>query len=149
MKLLLLNGPNLNRLGKREPDIYGHDTLTDVERRFRELCDSHDIGCLCFQSNHEGALIDRIHQAADEAVSGIVFNPGAYTHTSIALRDAIAGVGIPVVEVHISNVHTREPFRHQSMLAPVCMGQITGLGTLGYELAALALIRKLERNDDK
>ncbi|GKV68105.1 3-dehydroquinate dehydratase [Sporosarcina sp. NCCP-2716] len=148
MELLLLNGPNLNRLGKREPDIYGHDTLADVERRVRTLCENRGIGCLCFQSNHEGALIDRIHQAADEGVKAIIFNPGAYTHTSIALRDAVASVGLPVVEVHISNIHTREPFRHQSMIAPVSMGQITGLGTDGYELAVMALIRKLERDGE-
>lgn len=148
MELLLLNGPNLNRLGKREPDIYGYDTLADVERRVRTLCEGRGIGCLCFQSNHEGELIDRIHQAADEGVAGIVFNPGAYTHTSIALRDAVASVGLPVVEVHISNIHTREPFRHQSMIAPVSMGQITGLGTYGYELAVMALVRKLERDGE-
>ncbi|MBD7906801.1 type II 3-dehydroquinate dehydratase [Sporosarcina gallistercoris] len=145
MDLLLLNGPNLNRLGKREPDVYGHETLEDIEDRIRKLCMNHNVGLSSFQSNHEGALIDRIHQAADEGVYGIVFNPGAYTHTSIAIRDAIASVHIPVVEVHISNIHNRESFRQNSMLAPVCAGQISGLGTDGYELGALALIRKMER----
>ncbi|MCM3757021.1 type II 3-dehydroquinate dehydratase [Sporosarcina aquimarina] len=146
MDLLLLNGPNLNRLGKREPDVYGHETLEDIEVRIRALCMDHDIGLSCFQSNHEGALIDRIHQAAEEDTYGIVFNPGAYTHTSIAIRDAIASVNLPVVEVHISNIHNREPFRQTSLLAPVCAGQISGLGTDGYELGARALIRKMERN---
>lgn len=145
MDLLLLNGPNLNRLGKREPDIYGHETLGDIETRIHTLCMDHNVGLSCFQSNHEGALIDRIHQAADEGVYGIVFNPGAFTHTSIAIRDAIASVDLPVVEVHISNIHNRESFRQNSMLAPVCAGQISGLGTHGYELGALALIRRMER----
>lgn len=146
MDLLLLNGPNLNRLGKREPDVYGHETLADIEKRIRLLCSDHEVGLSCFQSNYEGALIDRIHQAADEGTKGIVFNPGAYTHTSIAIRDAIASVDIPVVEVHISNIHKRESFRQKSMLAPVCLGQISGLGTVGYELATHALLRKIERD---
>lgn len=145
MELLLLNGPNLNRLGKREPDVYGHETLEDIEGRIRKLCFGHNVGLSCFQSNHEGALIDRIHQAADEGIYGIIFNPGAYTHTSIAIRDAIASVNMPVVEVHISNIHNRESFRHHSMLAAVCVGQISGLGVYGYELGALALLDKMER----
>ncbi|WP_432355357.1 type II 3-dehydroquinate dehydratase [Sporosarcina sp. A2] len=146
MDLLLLNGPNLNRLGKREPDVYGHETLEDIELRIRKLCMDQNVGLLCFQSNHEGALIDRIHQAADDGTYGIVFNPGAYTHTSIAIRDAIASVELPVVEVHISNIHKREPFRQQSMLAPVCVGQISGLGTDGYVLGATYLLDKMGRN---
>ena len=146
MEILLLNGPNLNRLGKREPTIYGSDTLADVESRVRSLCADRNVTLSAFQSNHEGALIDRIHQASDEGIVGIVFNPGAFTHTSVAIRDAIASVDLPVVEVHISNIHNRESFRQKSLLAPVCVGQISGLGTVGYELGALALIRKMEGN---
>lgn len=146
MELLLLNGPNLNRLGKREPDVYGYETLVDIENRMRKLCDDKEVGLSCYQSNHEGALIDRIHQAADDGVAGIVFNPGAYTHTSVAIRDAIATIDLLVVEVHISNIHNREPFRQNSMLAAVCAGQISGLGIDSYELGILALLRKLEGN---
>ncbi len=135
MKLLIMNGPNLNLLGTREPETYGATTLSDLEQYLEKAFQDHEMAF--FQSNHEGALIDRIHQARIEGVEGIVFNPGAYTHTSIALRDAIAGVQIPVIEVHISNVHAREAFRHTSMLAPVCKGQICGLGLRGY-FAAIA-----------
>jgi len=131
--LLILNGPNLNLLGTREPETYGHATLADLEAELREAFP--EVNLVFYQSNHEGALIDRLHEAAREGVAGVVFNPGAYTHTSIALRDAIAGTGLRVVEVHLSNVHAREPFRHVSMLAPVCAGQIVGLGRAGYHLA--------------
>ncbi|MBM7650447.1 3-dehydroquinate dehydratase-2 [Bacillus ectoiniformans] len=134
-KILVLNGPNLNRLGKREPEIYGADTLEDLEQRLMELGKQQGAEVLVFQSNHEGALIDRIHQAADEEVCGIIFNPGAFTHYSYAIRDAVASISVPVVEVHISNIHAREEFRHQSVIAPVAVGQICGLGLLGYELA--------------
>lgn len=135
MKLLVLNGPNLNRLGKREPEIYGSMTLADVERKLVDLSNEHDVTMDCFQSNIEGELINRIHQAEDSEVNGIIFNPGAFTHYSIALRDAIASVSIPVIEIHISNIHNRELFRQTSVIAPVCVGQLTGLGTDGYELA--------------
>lgn len=135
MKLLILNGPNLNRLGKREPEIYGAETLEDVKAKCEELADSFDASIDFRQSNHEGILIDWIHEAADTGIAGIIFNPGAYTHTSIALRDAIASVNVPVIEVHISNIHAREAFRHESKLAAQCIGQICGLGTFGYELA--------------
>lgn len=133
MKLLILNGPNLNLLGTREPETYGRTTLADVEAGLRAAFP--EVTFAFFQSNHEGALIDRLHAAQDEACDGIVFNPGGYTHTSVALRDAVAAIRVPVVEVHLSNVHAREDFRHRSLIAPVCAGQISGLGHRGYHLA--------------
>lgn len=142
MKLVVLNGPNLNRLGKREPEIYGSETLDDVRHKCENLVAKFGATVDFLQSNHEGQLIDWIHESADNEVDGIVFNPGAYTHTSIALRDAIASVDIPVIEVHISNIHKREAFRHESKLAAECVGQICGLGTYGYELALLTFLQK-------
>ncbi len=141
--ILVLNGPNLNLLGAREPDVYGHATLADIEARLDSSFSDVDLSF--FQSNHEGELVDRLQQAAADALDGVVFNPGAYGHTSIALRDAIAGTGLRVVEVHISNVHAREPFRHMLMLAPVCSGTISGLGIEGYALAVLALVGQIAR----
>lgn len=135
MKILCLNGPNLNRLGKREPAIYGYETLEDVEQKLITHGKQSDIHVQCKQSNHEGELIDWLHNAEDDGINGIIFNPGAYTHTSYAIRDAIASITVPVIEVHISNIHSRESFRHQSVLAPECVGQICGLGTFGYTLA--------------
>ena len=140
MKLLILNGPNLNRLGKREPEIYGHETLEDVEIKLTKLASDHNMQVSFFQSNTEGILIDRIHDAADDGTDGIIFNPGAFTHYSIALRDAIASVSVPAIEVHISNIHNRESFRQTSVIAPVCIGQLTGFGTDGYELALHAFL---------
>lgn len=131
--LLILNGPNLNLLGRREPEVYGHATLADLEAGLRLAFP--DVSLEFFQSNHEGELVERLHRAAEEGVDGVVFNPGAYTHTSIALRDAVSGTQLSVVEVHLSNVHARESFRRDSLLAPVCIGQISGLGMAGYHLA--------------
>jgi 3-dehydroquinate dehydratase-2 len=133
--LLLLNGPNLNLLGTREPHIYGATTLADVERAAQEQATAAGAQMAVFQSNHEGALIDRIHAARAEGVDYIVINPGGYTHTSIALRDALAGVAIPFVEVHISNIYQREAFRHHSYLSAIATGTICGLGIEGYRLA--------------
>jgi 3-dehydroquinate dehydratase II len=139
-KLLLLNGPNLNLLGRREPGIYGSDTLKDLEARMRKIGEKHGLEVICFQSNHEGQLIDQLHEANVHGVDGIIFNPGAYTHYSYAILDAIASIQVPVIEVHISNIHARESFRHTSVTAPATMGQIVGLGLIGYELAFQALI---------
>lgn len=144
MKLLILSGPNLNLLGTREPEIYGSETLEGVERFLREAASSQGIELDFFQSNSEGALIDALH-AARKDCAGVVFNPGAYTHTSIALRDAISAIQIPVVEVHLSNVHAREEFRKRSYLAPVCIGTISGFGTTSYRLGVDALLDYLKR----
>lgn len=145
MSILLLNGPNLNLLGTREPHIYGADTLADVEGRFIEEAVALGSHATCFQSNHEGALIDRIHAARLDGTQAIVINPGGLTHTSVALRDALAGVALPVVEVHISNVHKREPFRHHSFISDIADGVIAGLGVMGYSAALHFLVVKLAR----
>jgi len=137
--ILLVNGPNLNLLGEREPEVYGATTLADVERMVREHCAARGVEVRAFQSNHEGALLDFI-QEHRKAARGIVLNAGAFTHTSYALRDCLAAVRVPAVEVHVSNVHAREPFRHVSLVAPVCRGQIVGLGVRGYLLAATWLM---------
>ncbi|AWI53848.1 type II 3-dehydroquinate dehydratase [Aquabacterium olei] len=141
-KILVLNGPNLNLLGTREPAVYGATTLPEVEQQLIDLGRDHGVEVTCFQSNHEGALIDRIHQARLEGVDGILINPGGLTHTSVALRDALAGVAIPFVEAHISNIHKREAFRHHSYLSDVAIGVICGLGTQGYHLALQHLIAR-------
>jgi 3-dehydroquinate dehydratase-2 len=134
-KILVLHGPNLNLLGSREPDIYGRQTLADVNRRLVARGKLAGAVVACFQSNHEGALIDRVQQARAENIAYIIINPAGYTHTSIALRDALAGVAIPYIEVHLSNIHAREPFRQHSYFSEQAVGTICGLGSRGYELA--------------
>lgn len=142
MKILILHGPNLNLLGTREPEVYGSMTLNDINNKLVELGRELGAEVKCLQSNHEGALIDTLHDARIWA-DGVVFNPGAYTHTSIALRDAISAIRIPVVEVHLSNVYAREEFRHVSMISAVCKGKITGFGWRSYMLGLRALVDML------
>ena len=145
MHLLLLNGPNLNLLGQREPGIYGSGTLASIEDGLRQEATAAGAVLEGFQSNFEGALVERIHQAIG-ASQGILINAGAYTHTSIALRDALLGVGIPYVELHLSNTHAREPFRHRSYLADRAVGVVSGFGAMSYSLALQGLIHHLQQN---
>ncbi|OYD55170.1 type II 3-dehydroquinate dehydratase [Thauera propionica] len=142
-KVLVINGPNLNLLGTREPHIYGSTTLTDVENGLRAQATELGLELECFQSNHEGGIVDRIHEARTEGVKFVIINPGAYTHTSVAIRDAFGGVAIPFVEVHISNVHKREAFRHHSYLSDIAEAVMAGFGTLGYNLALQFVASKL------
>lgn len=139
MKILILHGPNLNLLGMREPEVYGSTTLDDINNMLAELAKELGAEITCLQSNHEGVLIDALHDARMWA-NGVVFNPGGYTHTSVALRDAISAIQIPVIEVHVSNVYAREEFRHKSLLSGVCKGKITGLGWRSYALGLRALV---------
>jgi len=145
-RFLLLNGPNLNLLGTREPDVYGATTLQDIEQELQREAKSAGHDLEYFQSNAEFALIERIHQAQKESIDFIIINPAAYTHTSVAIRDALLGVNIPFIEVHLSNVHAREPFRHHSYLSDIAKGVICGLGSDGYRYALSSAIKMTEQS---
>lgn len=141
-KILVLHGPNLNLLGSREPEIYGRETLADINRRLIAQGKAAGAAVSCFQSNQEGALIDRVQQSKREQVTSIIINPAGFTHTSVALRDALAGAGIPFIEVHLSNIHAREPFRRHSFFSDQAAGTICGLGGRGYELALQFILQQ-------
>ncbi len=145
MNILIINGPNLNLLGKREPGVYGSDSMSDIQSEIVSLAKELGVDVEFYQSNHEGGIIDVLHNAMDES-DGVILNAGAYTHYSYAIRDAIAAIRIPVIEVHISNIHAREEFRHTSVIAPVCKGSIAGFGKNGYLLALRALVEIVEKN---
>ena len=139
MKIKIINGPNLNLLGLREPDVYGAETLSDINDYIQSFCDEAEIEVNFSRSNHEGDIIDQIHQAHFDKLDGIVINAGAFTHYSYAIHDAISGIPVPTVEVHLSAIHQREEFRHKSVIAPACIGQISGFGKESYILGILAL----------
>ena len=143
--ILVIQGPNLNLLGTREPEVYGKTTLEDIHQRLGEIAQAQSIELNTYQSNHEGELIDRIQKAKQDGVDFIIINPGAFTHTSVALRDVLAGVAIPFTEVHLSNIHQREEFRKHSYLSDIATGVICGLGAIGYELALQAAIARLNK----
>lgn len=142
--ILVLHGPNLNMLGVREPDVYGHETLNDINDRLHRQASDLGHHLLHLQSNAEYELIERIHEARTEGIDYLIFNPAAFTHTSVALRDAVLASGIPLIEVHLSNVHAREPFRHHSYFSDIADGVICGLGSLGYDLALQAALNRLQ-----
>lgn len=144
-RILVLHGPNLNLLGTREPEVYGHETLQDVNSALQTLARELGVELSATQSNHEGELIDRIHAAREEGIAGIVINPAGLTHTSVALRDALAAVSIPTVEVHLSNVYSRESFRHHSYISPIAVGVVCGFGTISYQVALRGLLAHLAR----
>ncbi len=146
-EILVLHGPNLNLLGLREPEIYGSLSLEELDERLIQIGEKLDLAVRTYQSNLEGELINALHDAVSYA-SGVVFNPGGYTHTSVALRDAVAGISLPVIEVHLSNVYAREEFRHKSMIAPVCVGKIAGFGWRSYQLGLLAMADILSDNKE-
>jgi len=143
VSLLVLHGPNLNLLGTREPEVYGRQTLADIDTALAAQAQAAGVALVSFQSNHEGALVDRIQAAARDGTRFILINPAAYTHTSVAIRDALAGVAIPFIEVHLSNIHRREAFRHHSYLSELAEGVICGLGAQGYQLALQAALARL------
>jgi len=143
--ILVVQGPNLNLLGTREPEVYGKTTLEDIHQKLGQLAKSHSVNLDTYQSNHEGELIDRIQKAKQEGIDFSIINPGAFTHTSVALRDVLAGVAIPFIEVHLSNIHQREEFRKHSYLSDIATGVICGLGALGYELAMTAAIARIQK----
>ncbi len=143
-RYLLLNGPNLNLLGTREPEIYGSETLKDIENNLQKIAEENNSKVICHQSNAEHELVDFIHAAKSEAVQCIIINPGALTHSSIALRDALSGIGLPFIEVHISNIYAREDFRQKSYLSDIAEGVISGLGVEGYELALRTALKKFK-----
>lgn len=142
MKIVVIQGPNLNLLGMREPSVYGPVKLQDIHNQMEDVAKQHQVEIEFFQSNFEGEIVDRIQECLGDA-DGIIINPAAYTHTSIAIRDALSAVKLPAIEVHLSNIHQREEFRHTSLTAPVCAGQIVGLGPLGYHLGLLAMMQIL------
>lgn len=146
MNITVINGPNLQLLGLREPEIYGSTTLEEIHQRLRSAADSLDVKISFFQSNHEGEMVDRIGNCLGDGTDGIIINPAAYTHSSIAIHDALKAVSLPAVEVHISNISSRESFRHVSMTAPACLGIIAGLGVDGYEWALRAIVKHLKQN---
>lgn len=143
MKLLLLNGPNLNLLGTREPEKYGKTTLKDIEEHLTKIAQENNIQLDCYQSNHEGDIVDKIQQAKN-VYDGILLNAGGYTHTSVAIRDAISSVQVPTVEIHLTNIHAREEFRHNSLISAVCIGQICGFGAYSYDLGFNAIVNYLK-----
>lgn len=148
MKIAVLNGPNLQLLGSRKVEVYGLVTLETIEARLREVAQELGVEMSFMQSNHEGDLVDAVAAAKAGGCAGIVINPAAYTHTSVAIRDAIEAVRLPAVEIHLSNIHAREGFRHESMTAPVCIGQIAGLGADGYEWAFRALVKYIQKQQE-
>lgn len=149
MSILVLHGPNLNLLGTREPEIYGSTTLAEIDTQLQKLASDRGLKLATFQSNHEGALIDRIQEARLDGTRFVIINPAAYTHTSVALRDALAGVNLPFIEVHLSNVHQREPFRHNSYFSDLAVAVVCGLGTFGYEAALEYAWRLLQAESRK